>query len=50
MSGSSKITGIRVYPDQESSDQIERTEGFLGQRTRSEALVASGSGLGHYPK
>ena len=50
MSDSSKITGIRVYPDQESSDQIERTEGFLGQRTRSEALVASGSGSWTLPE
>ncbi len=50
MSGSSKITGIRVYPDQESSDQIERTGGFLGQRTRSEALVASGSGSWTLPE
>ena len=50
MSDSSKITGIRVYPDQESSDQIERTDGFLGQRTRSEALVASGSGSWTLPE
>ena len=50
MSESSKITGIRVYPDQESSDQIERTEGFLGQRTRSEALVASGAGSWTLPE
>jgi hypothetical protein len=50
MSDSSKITGIRVYPDQESSDQIERTQGFLGQRTRSEALVASGSGSWTLPE
>ncbi len=50
MSDSSKIAGIRVYPDQESSDQIERTEGFLGQRTRSEALVASGSGSWTLPE
>ena len=50
MSDSSKITGIRVYPDQESSDQIERTEGFLGQRTRSEALVASGAGSWTLPE
>lgn len=50
MSDSSTITGIRVYPDQESSEQIERTEGFLGQRTRSEALVASGSGSWTLPE
>ena len=50
MSDSSKIAGIRVYPDQESSDQIERTEGFFGQRTRSEALVASGSGSWTLPE
>jgi hypothetical protein len=50
MSDSRKITGIRVYPDQESSDQIERTQGFLGQRTRSEALVASGSGSWTLPE
>jgi hypothetical protein len=50
MSDSGKITGIRLYPDQESSDQIERTEGFLGQRTRSEALVASGSGSWTLPE
>ncbi len=50
MSDSSKIAGIRVYPDQESSDQIERTEGFLGQRTRSEAIVASGSGSWTLPE
>ena len=50
MSDSSTITGIRVYPDQESSDQIERTEGFLGKRTRSEALVASGSGSWTLPE
>ncbi len=50
MSDSSKITGIRVYPDQESSDQIERTDGFLGQCTRSEALVASGSGSWTLPE
>ena len=50
MADSSKITGIRVYPDQESSDQIERTEGFLGQRTRSEALVASDSGSWTLPE
>jgi hypothetical protein len=50
MSDSITITGIRVYPDQESSDQIERTEGFLGQRTRSEALVASGSGSWTLPE
>jgi len=50
MSESSSISGIRVYPDQESSDQIERTEGFLGKRTRSEALVASGSGSWTLPE
>lgn len=50
MSDSSTITGIRVYPDQESSGQIERTEGFLGKRTRSEALVASGSGSWTLPE
>lgn len=50
MSDSSSISGIRVYPDQESSDQIERTEGFLGKRTRSEALVASGSGSWTLPE
>lgn len=50
MSDSGEITGIRVYPDQESSDQIERTEGFLGKRTRSEALVASGSGSWTLPE
>ena len=50
MSDSSAISGIRVYPDQESSDQIERTEGFLGKRTRSEALVASGSGSWTLPE
>lgn len=50
MTDSSAITGIRVYPDQESSDQIERTEGFLGKRTRSEALVASGSGSWTLPE
>ena len=50
MSDSSSISGIRVYPDQESSDQIERTEGFLGKRTRSEALVASGSGSRTLPE
>ena len=50
MSDSRKITGIRVYPDQESSDQIERTQGFLGQRTRSEALVASDSGSWTLPE
>ena len=50
MSDNGKITGIRLYPDQESSDQIERTEGFLGQRTRSEALVASGSGSWTLPE
>jgi len=50
MSDSSVISGIRVYPDQESSDQIERTEGFLGKRTRSEALVASGSGSWTLPE
>lgn len=50
MSDSSSISGIRVYPDQESSDQIERTEGFLGKRTRSEALVASGSGSWTLPQ
>lgn len=50
MTDSSAITGIRVYPDQESSDQIERTEGFLGKRTRSEALVASGAGAWTLPE
>ena len=50
MSDSSSISGIRVYPDQESSDQIERTEGFLGKRTRSEAIVASGSGSWTLPQ
>ena len=50
VSESGSITGIRVYPDQESSDQIERTEGFLGKRTRSEALVASGSGSWTLPE
>ena len=50
MSDSSAISGIRVYPDQESSDQIERTEGFLGKRTRSEALVPADLARGHYPK
>lgn len=50
MSDSSAISGIRVYPDQESADQIERTEGFLGKRTRSEALVASGSGSWTLPE
>ena len=50
MSDHSKSAGIRVYPDQESSDQIERTDGFLGQRTRSEALVASGGGSWTLPE
>lgn len=50
MSDSATISGIRVYPDQEASDQLERTEGFLGQRTRSEALVASGSGSWTLPE
>ena len=50
MSDQSKSAGIRVYPDQESSDQIERTDGFLGQRTRSEALVASGGGSWTLPE
>ena len=50
VSESGSITGIRVYPDQESSDQIERTEGFLGKRTQSEALVASGSGSWTLPE
>ncbi len=50
VSESGSITGIRVYPDQESSDQIERTEGFLGKRTQSEALLASGSGSWTLPE
>mmetsp|Transcript_21950 Transcript_21950/g.36759 ORF Transcript_21950/g.36759 Transcript_21950/m.36759 type:complete len:181 (+) Transcript_21950:418-960(+) len=50
MSDRATITGIRVYPDQESSEQIERTEGFLGQRTGSEALVASGIGSWTLPE
>ena len=50
MSDNSQSAGIRVYPDQESSDQIERTDGFLGQRTRSEALVATGGGSWTLPE
>ena len=50
MSDNSQSAGIRVYPDQESSDQIERTDGFLGQRTHSEALVATGGGSWTLPE
>ncbi len=37
-------TGLRIYPDQESNEQVENNETFVATRTRSEAIVASNVG------
>jgi len=50
MSSAAGTTGIRIYPDQESSDQIEQNEGFVSTRTRSEAIVASTGGTWTLPE
>ena len=50
MSSAAGTSGIRIYPDQESSDQIEQNEGFVSTRTRSEAIVASTGGTWTLPE
>ena len=50
MSSATGTSGIRIYPDQESSDQIEQNEGFVSTRTRSEAIVASTGGTWTLPE
>ena len=50
ISGSTTATGLQVYPDQESSDQVERNEGFISTRTRSEAILASTGGTWTLPE
>ena len=50
MSSAAGTTGIRIYPDQESSDQVEQNEGFVSTRTRSEAIVASTGGTWTLPE
>ena len=48
--GSLNIPELRFYPDQESIDQSELSDGLQGQRIQSEALVARSEEVGSYRK
>ena len=48
--GSLKIPELRFYPDQESIDQSELSNGVQGQRIQSEALVARSGGSWQLPE
>ena len=48
--GSLNIPELRFYPDQESIDQIELSDGLQGQRIQSEALVARSGGSWQLPE
>ena len=48
--GSLNIPELRFYPDQESIDQTELSDGLQGQRIQSEALVARSGGSWQLPE
>lgn len=48
--GSLNIPELRFYPDQESIDQSELSDGLQGQRIQSEALVARSGGSWQLPE
>ncbi len=48
--GSLNIPELRFYPDQESIDQSELSDGLQGQRIQSEALVARSNGSWQLPE
>ena len=48
--GSLNIPELRFYPDQESIDQTEVSNGLQGQRIQSEALVARSGGSWQLPE
>ena len=48
--GAVNIPELRFYPDQESIDQSELTEGLQGRRVQSEALVARSGGTWTLPE